>query len=89
MLQETVVAVFTHTPNLYDKVADSVKTLGVAVTQFAYGERLDAVERWAGASNLIALFDATSDERDRLAIPMLAIAMVECRLTKLRLLTPP
>ena len=89
MLQELAIAVFTQTPRLYDKVADSVKTLGVAVTQFAYGERPDSVERWAGASNLIALFDATSEERDRLAIPMLTIAMVECRLTKLRLLTPP
>ena len=64
MLQELAVAVFTQTPELYQKLANSVKDLGVAVTQFAYGERPDSVERWAGESNLIALFHATREERE-------------------------
>jgi pilus assembly protein CpaE len=43
---------------LYDKLAAVLKETGAIVDQFPYGERQDAIDRWAGDSHLIVLLDA-------------------------------
>jgi len=61
MLQDVFIAVFTQNLTLYDKLAVVLKETGANVDQFPYGERQDAIDRWAGDKHLIVLLDANKE----------------------------
>jgi pilus assembly protein CpaE len=58
MLEDVYIAVFTQNVPLYEKLAVVLKDTGANVDQFPYGERQDAIDRWAGDRNLVVVLDA-------------------------------
>ena len=63
MLDEVAIAVFTKNPTLFQKLQDSLKAIGISVSQFLYQERMESLQKFAEDGNLIAFFD-TSEQRD-------------------------